>query len=784
MDNYNIPTPDYNYLDSLNEQQRAAVVYHDGPALVIAGAGSGKTRVLTYKIVDLLRHGYEPWRIMALTFTNKAADEMKERVAAAVGEQAASKIWMGTFHSIFLRLLRRHAELLGYKPTFTIYDAADSKALVRSIISEMGLDDKFYRPGTIAAIISNAKNSMVDAECYCRDAGCMKADSDSGRPMTGEIFRTYEKRCRLAHAMDFDDILLNMNILLRDHQEVAEEYQTYFRYILVDEYQDTNLAQHIAISLISARHKNICVVGDDAQSIYSFRGANIDNILTLKNFYSDLRIFKLERNYRSTQTIIDAAGSLIRKNKRQMPKEVYSENAVGEKIRVVGCYSDLEEARTVASEIMNSRLSSHDRLDDYAILYRTNSQSRVLEEELRRLSLGYQIHSGLSFYQRKEIKDAVAYFRLVVNPDDEQALMRIINFPARGIGKTTLQKVQAAAIAESVSQWAIVRDPAKYQLDINKGTARKLAAFVEIIDSFIAESASPGSDAYILAQNIINRTGLISHLAADSTPEAVSIRENLGELIAGAKNFVDARVADGGDVSMLAFLSEISLASDQDNEIDTEAGKVTLMTVHAAKGLEYKHVYIVGLEEDLFPSSLSSGSEAEIEEERRLLYVAITRAKETCMLTFAKSRFRNGQTINTRPSRFIADIDPKYLSMRGTRTFSAPSDSFGGYRKSSFSSRFSSERQQKRPYREPELPRREPVFAPPPPGGKAAPEVTGALHSASELSKGSRIIHPVFGKGTVTLIDVSGPNHTIHVDFDKSGNRRLLLKFAKFDILK
>lgn len=783
----NTPSPNYNYLDDLNEQQREAVTYNSGPALVIAGAGSGKTRVLTYKIVHLLRSGYEPWRILALTFTNKAANEMKERVAKAVGEQVASKIWMGTFHSVFLRLLRRHADLLGYKSAFTIYDASDSKALVRSIISEMNLDDKMYRPGTIAAIISNAKNSMVDAAAYCRDAGCAKADSDAGRPLTGEIFRIYEKRCRLAHAMDFDDILLNMNRLLRDFPEVAEEYQNHFRYILVDEYQDTNLAQHVAISQMAERHKNICVVGDDAQSIYSFRGANIDNILSLKEFYRDLKVFKLERNYRSTRNIIDAAGSLIEKNKRQLHKAVYSLKEEGEKISVTGYDRDVTEAKMVASDIQNTRLVSHDKLDDYAILYRTNSQSRALEEELRRLSIGYQIHSGLSFYQRKEIKDAVAYFRLAINPDDDQALLRVINFPARGIGKTTLKKLQAAATENEVSLWKVVSQTDAYNLDINKGTLAKLRGFADMIESFVSEAANPANDAYTVSQTIINRTSLIAHLGNDKAPEAISIRENLNELLVAAKLFVEQRAEENEDFSMLAFLSEISLASDSENEVDSEAGKVTLMTVHAAKGLEFKHIYIVGLEEELFPSSLSIGSEDEIEEERRLLYVAITRAMETCKLSYANRRFRNGQFLNTRPSRFINDIDAKYLIFRGETGDSTPFNSRDSWRRNytgrpfGYSSSKSSY-PKKKERNEPKLPPRAPVFTPPPvlPKGE---KVEGTIHTIAELKEGMRIAHGVFGKGTITHIERENPNATIHVNFDISGMRKLLLKFAKFDII-
>lgn len=769
-------TPDYTYLDRLNRQQREAVVYHDGPSLVIAGAGSGKTRVLTYKIVDLLAHGFEPWRIMALTFTNKAAREMKERIAAETGYNVASRIWMGTFHSIFLRILRQHAELLGYRKDFTIYDSSDSKALVKQIIRELSLDDKLYRPTTIASIISNAKNALVLPAQYAADPDYRNSDMQARRPMTAEIYETYCRRCRLAQAMDFDDILVNMNLLLRDHQQVADYYRDFFRYILVDEYQDTNFAQHLAITQLAGKRRNICVVGDDAQSIYSFRGANIDNILSLDKRLKGLKIFKLERNYRSTQTIINAAGSLIAKNKHQMQKKVFSEKEPGEPIEVIRTYSDLEEARTVAARIVESRHKYHDSCDEYAILYRTNAQSRPFEEELRRNNIGYRIHGGVSFYQRAEIKDAICYFRTVINPDDDQALLRIINVPARGIGKTTIGKLQQAAMAHDVSIWNVLTHIVQYKLPVHSGTMRKLSDFTSMMQSFITMAAEPQTDAYTLAETIYNRSRLLAVLAHDTTPEAISQQENLSELLAATKVYVDtASSRSDNDISMTGFLSEVSLATDQDNEEDDGSGKVTLMTVHAAKGLEFKHVYIVGMEEELFPSSMSNTSPREIEEERRLMYVAMTRAEQTCTISYASYRFRNGQTMATNPSRFLRDIDPEYLIFTQGGKTSAPrfappalqSQVRNSHR--SFAKLKSGETTPK--------PAAKVATAP-----LSAP--SGSMHSASELRTGIRIKHSKFGIGTIIKIEPDVPGQIITVHFaDDGSTRRLMLKFAKFDIL-
>ncbi|MDE6793173.1 MAG: UvrD-helicase domain-containing protein, partial [Muribaculaceae bacterium] len=633
-------TNDYNYLTSLNPQQRDAVLYKDGPQLVIAGAGSGKTRVLTYKILDLLRNGYEPYRILALTFTNKAAKEMKERITSIVGEKVGSRIWMGTFHSIFLRILRKHYNEVGFKSGFTIYDTSDTRSLIKSIIKEMGLDEKTYKPASVASVISNAKNNMITADQYILDRDNYERDKRSKHPQIGNIYKEYSERCKIANAMDFDDILLHMNFLLRDHPDIARHYQEFFKYILVDEYQDTNFAQHLIISQLSNVCNKICVVGDDAQSIYSFRGADINNILNLERRFPGLRIFKLERNYRSTQNIIDAAGSLISKNTRQMKKNVYSENDKGDLIKVVKTYSDMEEAFLVANMISQCKLKFHDSFDEYAVLYRTNAQSRILEESLRKRNIPYKIYGGLSFYQRKEVKDMISYFRLSVNPDDDEALRRVINYPTRGIGETTIGKLQAVANINRQSLWEVITSGDLKSAGLNNGAINKINKFKDLISEFIADNNS-GSNAFELGQLIFNKTGILIQLAHDSTPESISRQENLSEILSGLKDFVELRDQSGeGNSDMKSFLSEVMLLTDQDKNDSDDQPKVTLMTVHAAKGLEFRHIWIVGVEEDLFPSAMSQDSLAQIEEERRLLYVAITRAKTTCTITYAGSRFR------------------------------------------------------------------------------------------------------------------------------------------------
>lgn len=778
----------YNYLDFLNPQQREAVTYKDGPALVIAGAGSGKTRVLTYKIVDLLSAGYEPYRILALTFTNKAAREMKERIEKLTGPKVSSKLWMGTFHSMFLRILRHHAPLIGFKEGFTIYDTTDSRSLVKMIIKELALDDKAYKPAAVFGDISNAKNAMISPAQYQLDKDNYEKDRRAKRPMTGKIYEIYCQRCRTANAMDFDDILYYMNLLLRDNPDVRRHYQEFFRYILVDEYQDTNFAQHLIVNQLAGDERRICVVGDDAQSIYSFRGANIGNIINLEKRYPGLRVFKLERNYRSTQTIVNAAGSLIARNTRQLKKNVYSENETGEPIEVIRTYSDMEEAYMVANKLTQSKMMHHDPYDEFAILYRTNAQSRVLEEALRKRNIPYRIYGGLSFYQRKEIKDVIAYFRLVINPDDDEALRRVINYPARGIGETTMKKIQAVAVQNGVSLWTVISDPDSYDTGVNAGTKKKLAAFAELMQLFIDDANR--SNAYEVGQLIYNRTGILTALAHDNTPESISKQENLSELLAGLKDFVEQRQEEGEeDLSMRAFLSEVMLATDQDMSDDADEAKVTLMTVHAAKGLEFKHIFIVGVEEELFPSSMSMDSLAQVEEERRLLYVAITRAKETCTMTYAGSRFRNGQTVMTRPSRFLAEIDPSYLKMVSSVNVNDDVPSFvnpvANYRSAGFSSRPSNGNYASNggyasngSYSSANISAKRRVS-----DISGAGSAIKAQHSASSLSIGTKIEHPKLGVGTITAIGNVSGEESITVDFGNIGVKKLLLRFAKFTIL-
>lgn len=766
------------YLNHLNDQQQAAVCNLDTPSLVIAGAGSGKTRVLTYKIVHLLQNGYEPWRIMALTFTNKAAREMRERVEALVGHNTASRLWMGTFHSIFARILRANADRIGFKSSFTIYDSSDSRSLIKTIIKDMGLSDKLYKPALVQSVISTAKNALVSPARYAADADIRNADAADGRPQLYEIYQVYVDRCFRSGAMDFDDLLYFTNILLRDNPDLLDYYRQYFRYVLVDEYQDTNFAQHLIINRLCQDTGHLCVVGDDAQSIYSFRGANIANILNLRKTYPDLQIFKLERNYRSTQNIVDAANSLIKKNINQIPKNVYSDRERGSRIEVAQTYSDFEEATIVAARISRLHTASGDSYDNYAVLYRTNAQSRILEEALRKRNIPYRIYGGLSFYQRKEVRDAIAYFRVTVNPDDDEALRRIINYPARGIGETTLNKLSASAVANSVSIWAVLKDIDRYNPGLNRGTLRKLADFVGMIDRFRQLDTSQ-TDALSVAKEIYTRTGLLAQFMSDRTPESISRRENLEELLNGIRQFVEQRDTEGIEqTSLIDFLAEVSLATDQDEEQDDQP-RVTLMTVHASKGLEFDNVIVVGLEEDLFPSALAKDSPEQVEEERRLLYVAITRAARFCMLTFASSRYRNGQTMMTSPSRFLADIDMQYLKpVSGTRIPGVPA---GGNPVSRYRSSLPSNPVSTGSLRP--IPRSGSVPAPTP-ARTPAPSLAGAtIHTADQLTRGMTIEHNLFGVGTITEIDMSHKDPRIIVDFRSGDTKVLLLKFARFRIV-
>lgn len=768
------------YISQLNPQQQDAVLYTDGPALVIAGAGSGKTRVLTYKIVHLLTLGYEPWRILALTFTNKAAREMRERIEKLVGSQTASKLWMGTFHSIFSRILRINAERIGFKSNFTIYDTNDSKSLIKSIIKEMDLDDKIYKPSIVVSAISTAKNALISPEKYAMSSDIMEADKRARRPLLHAIYKTYRHRCFVAGAMDFDDLLYYTNVLLRDNPDLLHHYQEYFRYILVDEYQDTNFAQHLIVSQLCSENQNLCVVGDDAQSIYSFRGANIRNILNLKRSYPNLRIFKLEQNYRSTQNIINAANSLIDKNTEQIRKQVFSCNDVGSLIEVIQSFSDYEESYLVANRISQLRLTQHDSYEEFAILYRTNAQSRILEESLRKRNIPYRIYGGLSFYQRKEIKDAIAYFRLSINPNDDEALKRVINYPARSIGETTVNKLVRCAIDNRVSIWHIICNLDKFEVGINSGTAKKLNGFRELISSFI-EFNNQGLSADIVAENIIRETNLLSCLLSDRTPESISKQENLSELINGVKEFVASRLEEGNETNttLIDFLAEVSLATDQDTQ-ETPEERVTLMTVHAAKGLEFSNVFIVGAEEELFPSAMSSGSLQEIEEERRLMYVAITRAKNFCMISYASSRFRNGQTVTCSPSRFIRDIDPQYLHLcSGTSIDQHRFNPIDKYKASFHSQTYTSTTQQRKTQISSDSQNSLRQSVKP----QNSSDSNLGQHISSELQAGMKIEHSRFGTGTITNIDTNSTDHRITVVFDNVGEKTLLLKFAKFKII-
>lgn len=774
-----------NFLQELNEQQREAVLYNDGPSLVIAGAGSGKTRVLTYKIAYLLDTGnYSPYQILALTFTNKAAREMKERIASVVGGATASRLWMGTFHSIFSRILRTHAERIGFSRDFTIYDQSDSRSLIKTIIKEMSLDDKTYKPATVQAVISNAKNALITPAAYAANAALYEADVKSKRPLIRDIYKTYWGRCARAGAMDFDDLLLYTNILFRDNPDVLEFYQDQFGYLLVDEYQDTNFAQHLIVNQLVKKHHHLCVVGDDAQSIYSFRGANISNILNLQKEYPDFKVFKLEQNYRSTQTIVAAANSLIAKNKEQIPKQIFSHNAVGAKIPVVSAYSDFEEGYLIANRIATMRVATASDYSDFAILYRTNSQSRIFEEALRKRNIPYRIYGGQSFYQRKEIKDVVAYFRLSVNPADEEALKRVINYPARGIGNTTVAKVMACAETQQVSLWDVVSRPVEYGLAVNASTQNKLMAFAELIRSFVEMSTT--ASAYELADAVVRRSGIMADIYADHSPENMSRQENVQELLNGIQDFCNLRREEGRDaVALSDFLAEVSLATDQDSDDDGDDNRVTLMTVHASKGLEFRHVFVVGLEEELFPAAMAMGSARELEEERRLLYVAITRAKESCLLSYAASRYRNGKPTASPPSRFIRDIDPAYLilpdgaahSVERVPSYTAPRYTAAASSAGEFHSPARRMADRVDDTATPKWVRIDTPASPSTPSASSVPDPDG-------LAVGVRIRHDRFGEGTVTDISGDGDNRKIAVSFDHVGQKHLLMKFAKFTILK
>lgn len=780
------------YIEELNEGQRNAVLYNDGPSLVIAGAGSGKTRVLTYKIAYLLENGYQPWNILALTFTNKAAREMKERIARQMGPERARHLWMGTFHSMFLRILHVEAGHIGFTSQFTIYDTADSKSLIRSIIKEMGLDEKVYKPGMVQARISNAKNHLVSPAGYANNKEAYEGDRAAKVPALRDIYQRYWERCRRADAMDFDDLLFYTFLLFRDHPEVLARYQEQFRYILVDEYQDTNFAQHSIVLQLAKNHQHVCVVGDDAQSIYSFRGADIDNILYFTKVYPDTKVFKLEQNYRSTQTIVRAANSLIEKNQWQIRKEVFSEKEKGEAIGVYQAYSDVEEGDIVVNKIAELRREKRYAYSDFAILYRTNAQSRIFEEAMRKRSMPYRIYGGLSFYQRKEIKDVIAYFRLIVNPNDEEAFKRIINYPARGIGDTTVGKIIAAATGHNVSLWTVLCEPLAYGLNFNKGTVGKLQAFRELISAFITDAAE--KNAYEIGADIIRQSGIINDVCQDNSPENLSRKENIEELVNGMSDFCAQRQEEGNPNVLLGdFLSEVSLLTDQDSDKDGDDEKITLMTVHSAKGLEFKNVFVVGMEENLFPSGMVGDSPRALEEERRLFYVAITRAEEHCFLSYAKTRFRYGKMEFGSPSRFLKDIDIRFLRLpQDAGMFRRVEEEAAAFRRENAKG-FApdkedapyggKERVSVRPKQQiiaPTVPRNLKRVAP---SANTASTSPSAGASANRVQQGQLIEHERFGLGEVLKVEGEGDNAKATIRFKNAGDKQLLLRFARFKVI-
>ena len=794
-------------LNDLNDAQRAAVEYIDGPSLVIAGAGSGKTRVLTYKIAYLLSQGMKPWSIMALTFTNKAAREMKERIGKLVGDDLAQHLYMGTFHSIFSRILRAEAEHIGFNNNFTIYDESDSRSLLKAIIKEMGLDDKAYKPAAVHARISMAKNNLVTAESYDSDPAILEQNKRAKMPAIGKIYVAYVQRCRQANAMDFDDLLMLTFQLFRDHEEIRQKYAGRFDYILVDEYQDTNHVQMSIVMQLCKEKLRVCAVGDDSQSIYSFRGANIDNILNYQKQLPGTQLFKLEQNYRSTQTIVEAANSLIRHNRNQIQKEVFSKNDKGEKIQYKPAYSDKEEALIVAKNIQRIKRQDDCGYDHFAILYRTNAQSRSFEEEFRKQGIPYRIYGGLSFYQRKEIKDIIAYFRLVANPDDEEAFKRIINYPARGIGATTVMKIADCAHQNQVSFWEVIGNVEHYGLNVNKGTQTKLENFRLLISSFIDRSHT--LDVYELGDAIIRESRISEDIMSGKNADDLARQENLEEFLSGMQTFVAGRQEEGrmDEAYLTDYLQDVALLTDADSEGEKDEPRVSLMTVHAAKGLEFATVFVVGLEENIFPSPLAAISVRELEEERRLLYVAITRAEKHCILTNAKNRFRYGKMEFDNPSRFIDEIDASLIEggeEAPESSFGGERSSFGGYGSSSrygsdggYGGRMPWDRDRSSYGREYQNanPVASQFMADPKPGFKSVRAVnavhrimgdtttSSSVASTGSLSEGCRIEHQRFGIGTVLKIEGTGENMKATVEFQNAGTKQLLLKFAKFTIL-
>lgn len=770
-----------NYLDSLNEAQKQAVLQKDGPMIIIAGAGSGKTRVLTYRIAHLMQLGVDAFNILSLTFTNKAAREMKERIAGVVGASEAKNLWMGTFHSVFARILRSEADKLGFPSNFTIYDTQDSVRLISSIIKEMGLDKERYKAKQILNRISSFKNSLITVRAYFNNSDLQEADLHASRPKVGDIYKQYVDRCFKSGAMDFDDLLLRTNELLTRFPESLAKYQDRFRYIMVDEYQDTNHSQYLIVKALADRFQNICVVGDDSQSIYSFRGANIQNILSFQKDYPDVKTFKLEQNYRSTKNIVNAANSVISKNKTKLEKEVWTSNDAGDSIHVMRTISDGEEGRFVAQSIWENQMNHQLNPDSFCVLYRTNSQSRAIEDALRKKGIDYTIYGGISFYQRKEIKDILSYLRILINPNDEEALKRIINYPARGIGATTIDKLTIAANHYKKSIFEIIKYIDKIDIKINAGTKNKLQNFMNMILSLQIESQT--KNAFEIAEVVVKQTQLIKDLEKEGTPEAISKVENVQELLNGIKDFITDKIEEGEDASLTSFLEDVALATDFDAKKNDEKPSVSLMTIHQSKGLEYLYVYIVGLEENLFPSAMSMNTRSELEEERRLFYVALTRAEKVAYLSYAQTRYRWGKLVDAEPSRFLEEIDDQYLDYIKPKTAERSINSF--IDKSIFDDapkgiRFQKPIQRKKMERN--LNSKKEIVLP-----KKLKKVA-FLDSKTNLFDGDIVVgniveHNRFGRGEVLALEGKGPNKKAEIKFGTVGKKKLLLQFAKLKVI-
>ncbi len=774
----------HSYLDELNEPQREAVLQKEGPMIIIAGAGSGKTRVLTYRIAHLMKEGVDPFNILALTFTNKAAREMKNRIAGVVGPSEAKNLWMGTFHSVFARILRSEGEKLGYPSNFTIYDTQDSVRLISSIIKEMQLEKDKYKPKQVLGRISQFKNSLITVRAYYQNPEIIEADKVSGRPQLGSIYKEYVDRCFKAGAMDFDDLLLRTNELLTRFPEVLAKYQDRFRYILVDEYQDTNHSQYLIVRALADRYQNICVVGDDSQSIYAFRGANIQNILNFQKDYDDVKLFKLEQNYRSSGVIVQAANSVIDKNKTKLDKEIWTSNQVGEKIKVMRTFSEGEEGRFVAASIFENKMQHQLPNNSFTVLYRTNAQSRAIEDALRKKNIKYKIYGGLSFYQRKEIKDTLAYLRLLINLNDEEALKRVINYPARGIGQTTLDRILIAANHYKVSMFEVLTRLDELQIGINAGIRTKLQNFVNMIRGFQIEAAS--KNAFEVADMVVKQTRLIRDIESEGTPEAISRVENVQELMNGIKDFIEVQTEKGEDASLAFFLEDVALATDFDQEKD-DVPRVSLMTIHLAKGLEFPYVYIVGLEENLFPSAMSMNTRSEIEEERRLFYVALTRAEKQVYLCYAQSRYRWGKLVDCEPSRFLEEIDEQFLDHIAPKKEPVVNNKF--LNKDIFGIPDENKIRFKKPLQRRVEKRAQSNISKAPDSKplKNLKKLSDAVANPNlfddKMVKGNIVEHAKFGRGEVVLLEGIGNSRKAEIKFESGDTKKLLLQFAKLKII-